>query len=194
MLDNYVQPEFYHFSRDSVLLVDCAIDYINKKLSYNNKIIDLVDICSGCGIVGLEFFSKWNQKENMTLSFIEKNKKFEPFLLKNCENYNVKTYNAFFMEISGFKLQKKSLILSNPPYYIDGQGRAPSDEDKENCHFWCLEEFHSWKNILIRNLSLNGISIFSYRFNGYGLDELKNSLNLTEIGSIGDSRIFISRR
>ena len=47
---DYKQPEFYHFSRDSIELAHYAAKYF-----YNKKNLSVLDLGCGSGVVGIEF-------------------------------------------------------------------------------------------------------------------------------------------
>ena len=50
---NYQQPNEYHFSHDSVFLARKAFEYVQSNYTSYDQVLDL---CAGCGVVGLDFF------------------------------------------------------------------------------------------------------------------------------------------
>ncbi|MCO4792124.1 MAG: methyltransferase [Bacteriovoracaceae bacterium] len=118
---SYSQPDEYHFSEDSIFLVNQVISD-----SSEDEFNSVVDIGAGCGIVGLEFINKFEGTvKNLTL--LEPQSVYISHLNKNIQNHlsdtKVKIRNE---KIQDIKLNV-DLILCNPPYYDSGKGRIPEN-------------------------------------------------------------------
>lgn len=111
-----------------------------------------LDLCSGCGIVGLDFlfhlrdygtplFSRFDFMEVQriyTNHFEENRQRFGiglPDTRLLLENYDVLKTPAF--------RQSYDLILSNPPYFRPGQGKMSPSEFKNRCRFFIDSDFQN---------------------------------------------------
>ena len=54
---DYAQPDYYRFSQDSLDLVKFALDNYSFR-----KQDQVIDICAGCGVVGMELLLKSKEK------------------------------------------------------------------------------------------------------------------------------------
>jgi tRNA1Val (adenine37-N6)-methyltransferase len=132
MID-YVQPDFYRFTTDSIWLSDVVASHF--KTSHHK--INLLDLCSGSGVVGLEIFQK--MRNISLLHFVEIQKEFKPYFEKNHELFvkdNSVSVNFFLSDIINYETdQRYDLIVCNPPYFKKGSGKIPKDPQREICRF-----------------------------------------------------------
>lgn len=137
---NYAQPSEYHFCLDSILFPKLVADLTQKTLPQKAKVMDLG---AGCGVLGYEFL--FYRPDVQTMTFVERQKIFEFYLLENKQRLqntlNVQTEFEFKIEdLRGFKEIKfedqYDLILVNPPYYFEDEGVIPPEETKAHCHFF----------------------------------------------------------
>jgi tRNA1(Val) A37 N6-methylase TrmN6 len=125
---NYSQPEAYHFSEESLLLVDLVL----KNLSTSKKRI--LDIGAGSGIIGIEYCLLATSKPQ-ELYLVEPQDVFLPHLKNNIniiDNVSIHISSQF---IQDFKEEKFDLILSNPPYYNPSKGRMSENKVQNFCRF-----------------------------------------------------------
>ncbi len=133
----YSQPDFYHFSEDSIFLsnfVAKELDAFNKKEALN-----LIDLCAGCGVVGIEVVLK--AKKEIALTSCEYQVEFEKHLKINSNkfisNKEVEIVMADIVDLNTGKYNNCfDVVVCNPPYYNLGTGRLPADKNKSLCHFW----------------------------------------------------------
>jgi tRNA1Val (adenine37-N6)-methyltransferase len=132
---HYSQPSFYHFSQDSIHLAKvAAMDFPERKDD-----LRVLDLCSGCGVVGIEFSFFWSRP--IGLSFCEKNIKYQFYLKENLEKFlpdlSVDEYWFDFTEMLKIAKEKLSfdIILLNPPYYNFDSHRVSQNLDKRMAHF-----------------------------------------------------------
>ncbi|OUR96326.1 hypothetical protein A9Q84_08195 [Halobacteriovorax marinus] len=126
---NYSQPDFYRFTSDSVELARFVNQFIGGR-----KVESVLDLCCGCGVVGIEFESLNKNIEKLT--FLELQVDFREHILENTKNLDC----DFEIEICDFQSYKSAqqydLILSNPPYFELGSGRIGPDKKRNLCrHF-----------------------------------------------------------
>ena len=85
VLKRYKQPEFYHFTEDSIELSR----FIERgwKISKNRN-YTVVEFGAGSGIVSCELFKNLNvDQSNIVLHLVEKEREFEKSLLYNIEHF-----------------------------------------------------------------------------------------------------------
>lgn len=143
---DYKQPDFYHFSEDSLLLVNCA----KKNLSGDER--SLLDIGSGCGVLAIECANRINSISKIDL--IEPQKEFFEFLDYNLKNILIRNVKFRIIKIffSTFDSdQKYDLIICNPPYFDKGAGRISPNLQKQICRTF---EFDSAELYVKKILSL----------------------------------------
>ncbi len=147
---DYFQPDFYHFSQDSISLAKIVLEEIPAipKDSW------FMDVCAGCGVVGLEIIKTINQKINF--DFLEIQKDFSPFFYKNLNFVGEKRDFCHFHNIDFREFptdRKYSVIVSNPPYFIPGHGRFGEDIRTNKCRFFLegsyVELFRFFKKVLL---------------------------------------------
>lgn len=153
MGNDYIQPKFYHFSEDSIIL---AVEAAN--LAYK-KNIDILDLGAGCGVVGLEIYNRRCDVSSMT--FLELQSDFLPFLEKNIQSFSnnilVNIVHSSFIEFNSDN--KFDLIVGNLPYFHTEKSRPSSDERKNICRQFRKEDFSAVLEILDKNLSVEGVGL-----------------------------------
>lgn len=164
-MSEYDQPDFYHFNEDSIKLVK----FIISKLSLTES-IEIVDMYSGCGIVGYELASKTSLIHKIT--FIEIQKEFIPFIKENNKvNCDITIINSDLKDVD-FSDYKKSLFIANPPYYNKKNFRQSPNPNKTICRSMDNEDFtHLVK--LMNDIDARGMKCFIL-----GLKQEKHFLNL----------------
>ncbi len=78
---SYVQPNEYHFSLDSVQLAQRVAQYFLQKPNSVSLLKNVLDLCAGTGVIGIEFLHIFPQIEN--LHFIEVQSEYETYYLQN---------------------------------------------------------------------------------------------------------------
>lgn len=145
----YSQPEFYHFSEDSIELAKTLV---------SGKSLKVLDLCCGCGVVGLEF-SRINKGKISQLDFLELQLEFSNHLETNIKNFLPQYIesSSYFKNLKEFELDKKwDVILCNPPYFKKGHGRPSSDPKKQICRTQETFEFQDLELFFKRFLNRNG--------------------------------------
>ena len=132
---DYKQPTFYHFSRDSIELVDYLCDRFKDKGA-----LKVLDLCAGSGIVGIEFCLKYQQI--LKITFLEKQIEFLKDLEFNIQNFIPnklsQILNKDFQDFSTEELF--DLVICNPPFYLEGSARVSASNEKNICHFMSEKE------------------------------------------------------
>lgn len=148
---NYSQPEEYHFSHDSVFLSRRIFEQLEGQ---DLKGFRGLDICSGSGIVGLDFLFHWRAAGNADMAdfdFLEIQDSYLPHFNENIHRFGPTTTQFHFLARNYNDLQtpefqeKYDLIVSNPPYFLRGQGKMSPSEFKNRCRFFLDSDL---KNLL----------------------------------------------
>lgn len=124
---DYLQPKFYRFSGDSLWLAEIASGSLGKNP------LSLLDIGSGCGVVGIEAANRTSSIQALTL--LEPQQEFFKCLDSNIrllkENCSVELVHS---AVENYKTSKKfNLVLSNPPYFKSEAARISPNAKKAMC-------------------------------------------------------------
>lgn len=146
---NYSQPGEYRFSHDSVFLARRVFEI------YKNTSVEKLrglDLCSGCGVIGLDFlFHCYNetQKSFREFDFLEVQDVYAEHFSTNVERLGsipteLSFLNKNYSELHSEKFANTyDLILCNPPYFHQGQGKLSPSEFKNRCRFFLDSDFKS---------------------------------------------------
>lgn len=179
---NYSQPDEYHFSHDSIFLSRHVFELLKSEgLNYNH----ILDLCAGCGVVGLDLLFHINQenlKLPLALDFIEVQDIYGSHFEKNLasvEQLLTSDLLSFFKIINYRDVTKDplfqgryDLIVCNPPYFRLNHGSLSGSEFKNRCRFFIDSNFRSLIEavqyclapmgkafVLIKNLKKHGLDI-----------------------------------
>ena len=143
----YSQPLEYRFSLDSVEAPLRISEWIITNKLQPKKILD---ICAGCGVMGLEL--AFHLRYSMQIDFLEIQKLYKEFFDQNIhrfqsqvnkwgqslkvewleQNYAILKAEIYF--------QKYDLIVCNPPYFKKDEGALSPNLFKNRCRFFLDEE------------------------------------------------------
>lgn len=141
---NYSQPKEYRFSLDSVATPKVVADLMKNQSGLENY--QVMDICSGCGVMGMElsFFLPQIKK----IHFVEVQEVYKSYFEENVKTLNRPDIQCEFHLmnyenlIGESKWQKSmDLVLANPPYFDLSQGKHSPSEFKNRCRFFIDSTF-----------------------------------------------------
>ncbi len=161
---DYKSPEFYHFSEDSIILSKIVITEIKNNFK-NRRMIRLLDLCSGCGVIGIEIMRAFeNGPHNISCDFVEIQKEYEPFYQENVHAFLKKREDTKFIveSFESFKAEgdKYDLIVSNPPYYGVNSGRKSNSLNRNICKFFLNGTESSLLHCMSVNIKRDGKFFF----------------------------------
>lgn len=150
---DYSQPEDYRFSLDSVFLAQSvANEYKNLDL----KDFRALDVCSGCGVVGLEL--NFHLKSLNKIDFLEVQEIYRSHFEKNIQQTHSEN-PEFQLILSNYDIllensytERYDLIVSNPPYFFKNEGLLSPNEFKNRCRFFLDSDFKNLINGIYNSL------------------------------------------
>lgn len=176
----YAQPPDYHFSHDSVFLARRVFEITLAKRLIPSSVLDL---CAGCGVVGLDFLfhlSKEKLELPKTIDFLEVQNIYNSYFQENVATLrcpapkNFLNYN--YADIIGAPdfFEKYDLILCNPPYFRVEQGLLSPSNFKNRCRFFIDSDLKNLISCISHCLANTGsayVLIKSMHDHGIDLDE-----------------------
>ncbi|MBY0555373.1 methyltransferase [bacterium] len=204
---NYSQPGEYNFSHDSVFLAHRVSEIIKEE---NTRIKNVLDLCSGCGVVGLDLLFYLNQNNTVMpahIDFLEVQDLYRTHFIKNVETLKThisKIPDYRFLNINYNELSllpdfhnKYDLIICNPPYFRKGFGKLSPNEFKNRCRFFIDSDYpnliksieyslHSAGKafVLLKSLQEHGINIEKE------FHSVSPELKLKNLGLIRDTSLY----
>jgi tRNA1Val (adenine37-N6)-methyltransferase len=175
----YSQPENYKFSHDSVFLARLVHELLAARKMAGWRALDL---CAGCGIVGLDFLFHGLQANHdvpARFDFMEIQDEYEAHFTANRMRLAEYKGEAHWWPLNYNALQGEAfaglydLILCNPPYFRLGQGKLSPSAFKNRCRFYIDSDYESLIEgilaalkpggeayILLRDLSDHGFNLW----------------------------------
>ena len=142
----YSQPDDYRFSLDSVLLAIKVAQ--NLRSSPELEEMHTLDLCSGCGVVGLEL--NFHLKALKKIDFLEVQEIYRSHFDKNVEQARTPGSEFNFLHMNYAELntkeyyEKYDVVVSNPPYFFLGEGLlSPNNDFKNRCRFFIDSDFYN---------------------------------------------------
>tara|TARA_Y100000385_G_C13078236_1_gene632533 strand:- start:373 stop:939 length:567 start_codon:yes stop_codon:yes gene_type:complete len=185
---DYKQPDFYHFSEDSLKLVKATL-YLPQMSPIN-----LLDIGAGCGVLAIECA---NQHKSITkIVMLEPQSEFLEFIDYNLVHQLKRDVLSERLNTSfaGFITnQKYDLIICNPPYFEKGAGRKSPSLQKQTCRTFELDGPEVYMKKIISLLSPNGrgFILIPHNVNQWDRVLAKFSSRLKELERLNGVSIFL---
>lgn len=152
-ISNYSQPDFYHFTEESLALVSFAAEILRQRDDLNSAI----DFGAGCGVIGIEALLKIPSLSKMT--FLEVQTEFLPYIKENLEKAKIE--NTSIVNLSfGDYLGASDIIFSNPPYFEAGKGRVSSQINRQVCRTFEIDGLEVFFEKAAKTMNPNGLMFF----------------------------------
>ena len=193
---DYFQPPEYHFSLDSVFLAQKVAELIEDEGKANQSVLDL---CSGCGIIGLELSIL--SQEILKVDFLEIQEIYRSYFEKNVEmifpesshlwdKYRFLNFNYDKLLVPTFE-NNYDLIVCNPPYFFKGEGMLSPSEFKNRCRFFIDSNFETLIKACVHVLKIKGKAYLLVRSGVHHgrkpIDEINSILERSGMAKIIDN-------
>lgn len=155
---HYAQPDFYHFSLDSIYLAEFVAAQLAQRADLST--LNVLDLCAGCGVIGLEL--SWHLPALRKIDFLEVQSIYTPYFQKNVQQVNRKELqlNWFVLNYDSLHTDswknKYDIIISNPPYFHPHHGTLSPSIEKNRCRFFIDSNFENYILAIVNSLSANG--------------------------------------
>lgn len=161
MESDYLQPDFYHFNEDSIILVN----FINANLPILSR-YQIIEVGAGCGVISCELLK---DKIFGSLTLVEIQISFLSVLKENLKNNNINNYSICNDSFTNDDLTEieVDLIYFNPPYFFTNEGRSSADDQKELCRRIDRSDFLKWFSHCATYLKKGGALFFCHRLNSW---------------------------
>ncbi len=152
----YSQPEAYRFCQDSILAPreiarDLQRSPLALSLSGDAARLRALDVCAGCGVMGFELMHALRDSldshdtkgsrvfKQPDFDFLDVQPAFAPHFQRNVEitGFNGTWIEANFSTLESAEFASRyDLIISNPPYFLKGEGSLSSVEVNNRARFF----------------------------------------------------------
>ena len=155
----YSQPEDYRFSHDSVFLARWVFESLH---SEDLKKFSCLDLCAGCGVIGLDFIFHLltaNKPTPKRFDFLEVQEIYQSHFQINQAKLPAHTIEIHWRSENYQKFSSTEcydLILCNPPYFRLGQGKLSPSDFKNRCRFFIDSDYPELLQSFERNLNPQG--------------------------------------
>ncbi len=168
-MNDYLQPDFYRFNEDSLLLVE----KIKNKITNAHSILD---IGAGCGVIGIELSKYFRPKK---LHLLELQNEYAFYLKENIKMLEAEIdAEVFISNLSRWtRTIRYDLIVCNPPYYLPGRGQISKDSQRSLSRSFLVD---GWKELIpfvLQSLTENGKSFIVFKNQREILEEVEKNLN-----------------
>ena len=153
---SYFQPSEYQFSLDSVELAKKVAELYRSHPELPS--LRFLDLCSGCGIIGLEIYYYLRSIQKM--DFVEIQSVYSEYFEKNLSlfdpNPNFKFVNKNYQDFGRDSKEQYDVIVCNPPYFFAGEGVLSPSDFKNRCRFYLDASFRELIESITRLLAPGG--------------------------------------
>ncbi|KTD60025.1 methyltransferase [Legionella shakespearei] len=162
---HYKQPDEYRFSLDSIHLARFVAGQLESRTDLDS--LKVLDLCAGCGVIGIEL--SWHLRAIRHFEFIEIQDVYTEYFYQNVAHVNRPELQFFWHLLNYDALHSPSwsdrfdLIVSNPPYFMEGHGMLSPSTFKNRCRFYLDSSFHNYIKALENSLAPKGRAYFLLR-------------------------------
>ncbi len=134
-----------------------------KSSSADLQQLKVLDLCSGCGVVGFELH--FHLPSVVAIDFVEVQSVYQSYFEKNLELVKAatSTHSVFrFLNQNYDQLltnnfaNRYDVVVCNPPYFEKDQGRLSPNEFKNRCRFYLDSDFETLIHAILHVLQIGG--------------------------------------
>lgn len=170
-MNGYSQPEGYRFSHDSIELAQRAAEFVTSRALKREGATPkfrVLDLCAGCGVVGLELAKilKANEVDvsGIEVDFNEVQSAYEDHFRRNSD-WAASWLKTRWLQMNYADLggEKYDLIVSNPPYFDRAHGNLPPCALKARARFFLDSDFETLLESVSSVLAPGGTALILVR-------------------------------
>lgn len=173
----YSQPSDYQFSLDSIHLAKVVAQIYKEHPRLSS--LRFLDLCCGCGVIGLEIY--YFLPQITSFDFVEIQEVYREHFNKNLSLFP--SSPSFPLFIDNYKHFSKSehkgsydVIVCNPPYFFSSEGILSPSDFKNRCRFYLDASFKELIESLCELLAPGGEAyVLVNKGEAYGKDRIKEA-------------------
>lgn len=154
----YTQPDEYRFCQDSVIFPMFVAEQLKSREI--GPEFRALDIGSGCGVIGLELAHYVPTIQ--LFDFLEIQEHFKPYFEENLKTVGrnedqFRFINGNYRDLCNENSRATyDLIVSNPPYFLPGEGKLSPSELRNRCRFFLDSDLETLMLAIANSLKPNG--------------------------------------
>ncbi len=148
----YHQPTEYQFSLDSIHFAERIVELYKDRTDLSK--LRCLDLCSGCGVIGLEIY--YYLRELRYFDFVEIQEIYRCYFQQNLKLFDPSPPFSFYQKNYTEHQGQYDLIVCNPPYFFSGEGVLSPSEFKNRCRFYLDASFYNLIESITHLLSPQG--------------------------------------
>ena len=152
MNNDYLQPDFYRFNQDSIRLITRVTEKVEKAST-------ILDLGSGCGLIGLELAQHYLPD---LLTLLELQEDFRDILAENVKRKSPpQTCTEIFITSFSKWTHAKTyeLIVCNPPYYFPDSGQPSANVRRGLARSFLVDDWGVLLELIFRSLASGGLAM-----------------------------------
>jgi tRNA1(Val) A37 N6-methylase TrmN6 len=146
----YSQPDDYHFCQDSILAPRLVVQDLSN-FEIKSDSIRALDLCAGCGVMGFELLHNLRtldpaMAEKIDFDFLDVQSAFASHIQRNLEitGSRGQWLNENYASLCRFEFANRyDLIISNPPYFLKGEGSLSPNDLNNRARFFIDSDFQT---------------------------------------------------
>ncbi len=155
---NYSQPDFYHFTEDSIFLAKFTSEYLR-----DGRELVGAELFAGCGVISLELLQRVNTIKHLSLYEIEE--EFYKHWLVNSKQLLESSSKQIEYHLRDFRSisDRVDFIIANPPYFFKEHSRVSPNVKRQRARMMSRDDYVDLFNLLPQRLKSGGGAFLAMR-------------------------------